>query len=214
MRKILLGLAILALVCNGADAGLFGDDVDLADLSQLSPEALETLKDTEFSVFLMKVKHAGTKVLENKAKENLKTSMLTLDAKKKHFKSAEADVKEAKAAQDAARIDAAAKALRNADKELEHAKLLIQWKEKEVDVQAAGVEKAKLALSVAEHARDLARVSKLKEQNVPAAVKYSLSDFKSRLEKKQKEYEKSVSTEAKEMTEAKKRKAAYEKSSI
>jgi hypothetical protein len=214
MRKILMGLAILALVYNGASAGLFRDDVDLADLSQLSPEALESLKDTEFNVFLMKVKHAGAKVLENKAKEDLKTSKLTLDAKQKHLKSAEADLKEAKAAQDSTRIDAAEKASRNANKELEHANLLIQWKEKEVDVQAAGVEKAKLAVSVAEHERDLARVSKLKEQKVPSAVKYSLPDFKKRLEKNQKEYQSAVSTEAKEMTEAKKRKAAYEKSSI
>lgn len=51
MRKLFMGLAILALVCSGASAGLFGDDVDLADLSQLSPDALETLKDTEFNVF-------------------------------------------------------------------------------------------------------------------------------------------------------------------
>ena len=107
MRKILMGIAILALVYNGADAGLFGDDVDLADLFQLSPEALETLKDTEFNVFLMKVKHAGAKVLENKAKNNLKTSKLTLDAKQQHLKSAGADLKEAKAAQDSTRIDAA-----------------------------------------------------------------------------------------------------------
>ena len=85
---------------------------------------------------------------------------------------------------------------------------------KEVDVQAASVEKDKLAVSVAEYERDFARVSKLIEQSVPSAVKYSLSDFRSRLEKKQKEYEKALSAEAKEMTEAKKRKAAYEESSI
>lgn len=210
MRKILMSLAILALVYNGADAGLFKEDVNLADLSQLSPEDLETLKDSEFNVFLRKIKHAGAKVLENKAKDDLKTSKLTLDAKTQHLKSAEADLKEAKAAQDSTRIDAAETALRNANKKLEHAKLLIRWKEKKVDVQAAGVEKTKIAVSVAEYERDLARVSKLKEQRVPSAVKYSLSDFQKRLEKKQKEYEKAVRAEAKEMTEAKKRKAAYE----
>lgn len=214
MKKILMVLAILAIVYNSANAGLFKDDVDLADLSQLSPEALDTFKDTEFNVFLMKVRHAGAKVFENKAKEDLKASRLTLDAKYKHFKSAEANLKEAKAAQDSTRIDAAEKTLQIANKELEHAKLLIQWKEKEVDVQTAGVEKAKLAVSVAEYERDLARVSKLTEQNVPSAVKYSLSDFQKRLEKKQKQYEKAVSTEAKEIAEAKKRKAAYDKSSI
>ena len=55
-------------------------------------------------------------------------------------------------------------------------------------------------------------ISKLNEQYVPSAVKYTLSDFKKRLEKKQKEYEKAVSTEMKEKAEAKNRKAAYEKS--
>jgi len=214
MRKILMSLVILALVYNVADAGIFKEEVSLADLSQLSPEALETLKHTEFNVFLRKVKHAGAKVLENKAKDDLKISKLTLESKKQHDKSAEADLKEAKAAQDSTRIDAAEKALRNANQELEHAKLLIQWKEKEVDVQAAGVEKDKLALSVAEYERNFARVSKLIEQSVPSAVKYSLPDFKKRLEKKQKEYEKAVRSEAKEMTEAKKRKAAYGNSSI
>ena len=212
MRKILMSLALLALVYNGADARLFKEDVNLADLSQLSPEALETLKNTEFNVFLRKVTHAGAKVLENKAKDDLKTSKLTLDAKKQHLKSAEADLKEAKAAQDSTRIDVVEKALHNANKELKRAKLLIQWKEKEADVQTANVEKAKIAVSVAEYARDLVRVSKLKEQSVPSAVKYSLSDFQKRLEKKQKEYEKAALAEAKEMTEAKKCKAAYEKS--
>ena len=66
----------------------------------------------------------------------------------------------------------------------------------------------------AEYEQDVARVSKLKEQSVPSALKYSLPDFKKNLEKKQKEYEKSVRAEAKEMTEAEKRKAAYEKSSM
>ena len=72
MRKIFMSLAIWVLAYNGAGAGIFKEDVNLADLSQLSPEVLETLKDTEFNVFLRKVKHAGTKVLENKAKDDLK----------------------------------------------------------------------------------------------------------------------------------------------
>ena len=210
MRKILMGLAMLAIFYNGAYAGLFKDDVDLADLSQLSPEALETLKQTEFNVFLMKVKLAGAKVLETMAKNDLKKSKLTLDAKKQRFKSAEADLKEAKASQNSTLIDSAEKALRNADKELGKAKLLIQWKEKEVDVQAAGVEKAKLDVALSETERDLARVSKLIEKNVPSAKKYNLSDFKEMLDKKQKKYQKVLSTETKAMLEAQKLKAKYE----
>jgi hypothetical protein len=213
MKKILMGLAILAFAYNGATAGLFGDDVDLADLSQLSPEALETFKDTEFNVFLMKVRHAGAKVLENKAKEDLKTSKLTLDAKNKHFKSAEADLKEAKAAQDSTRIDSAEKGLHNAQEELKHARLLIQWKEKEVDVKAAGVEKAKLAAALAEAERDVAWVSKLIDQNVASAQKYNLSDFRAEVDKKRKGYQRALNTETKEIAEAKKLKSEYEKMS-
>jgi hypothetical protein len=71
MRKIIMSLAILALVYSDADAGIFKEDVNLADLSQLSQEALETLKDFEFNVFLRKVRLAGAKVLENKAKDGI-----------------------------------------------------------------------------------------------------------------------------------------------
>ena len=70
MRKILIYLAILALVHNGANAGLFGDDVDLADLSQLSPDALETLKDDEFKEY-QKALHAETEAMSEA--KNLRT---------------------------------------------------------------------------------------------------------------------------------------------
>ena len=206
-----MNLAILVLFYYSANAGLFGDDVDLADLSQLSPDALETLKDTEFNVFLTKVKHAGAKILENKASENLKTSKLTLDSKNLHLKSAEADLKEAKATQDQGQIEAADKALRQAKEDYKRAKMLIKWKEKEVDVQIASVKKAKIAVELAEAERDVARVSKLIEQNVASAQKYNLSNFKAKVDKKQKEYQKALRTETKTMLEAKNLRTEYEK---
>ena len=211
MRKILINLAVLVLFCYSANAGLFGDDVDLADLSQLSPDALETFKDTEFNVFLTKVKHAGAKVLENKAGENLKTSKLTLDSKNLHLKSAEADLKEAKATQDQGQIEAANKVLRKAKEDYERAKMLIKWKEKEVDVQIVSVKKAKLAVELAEAERDVARVSKLIEQNVASAPKYKLTNFKATVDKKQKEYQKALNAETKKMLEAKTLRTEYEK---
>jgi len=211
MRKILMILAFLALFYHSAIAGLFGDDVDLADLSQLSPDALETLKETEFNVFLTKVKHAGAKVLGNKAGEGLKASKLTLDSKNLHLKSAEADLKEARATQDQGQIETADKALRIAKENYERARMLIKWKEKEVDVQVASVKKAKIAVELAEAERDVARVSKLIEQNVVSSPKYNLSDFKAKVDKKNKEYQKALSTETKEIAEAKKLKAGYEK---
>jgi len=213
MRKIIISLAILVIFYSSANAGLFGDDVDLADLSQLSPDALETLKNTEFNVFMAKVKHAGAKVLENKASEDLKTSNLTLNSKKLHLKSAEADVKEAQATKDQRQIESADTALRQAKKAYERSEMLIEWKKMEVDVQIASVKKAKIAVALAEAERDLARVSALIEQNVALTRKYNLSDFKAKVAKKHKEYEKALSTEAKKTAEAKKLNAAYEKMS-
>ena len=157
--------------------------------------------------------HAGAKVLENKSSDDLKASKLTLNAKNLHLKSAEADLKEAKAAKDQGKIEAADKVLRQAKENYELAKILIKWKEKEVDVQAAGVEKAKLAVALAEAERDLARVAKLIEQKVASAQKYNLSDFKAKVDKKQREYQQALSAETKETTEAKKLKAEYDKMS-
>ena len=206
-------LAFLVLFYSSANAGLFGDDVDLADLSQLSPDALETLKDTEFNIFLTKVKHAGAKVLENKAGDDLKASKLPLDSKNLHLKSAEADLKEAKATKDQRQIEAADKALRQAKEDFERAKMLIKWKEKEVDVQIASVKKAKLAVELAEAERDVARVSKLIVQNVVSAKKYNLSNFKAKVDKKQKGYQKALRAETKAMLEAKNLRTEYEKTS-
>jgi len=213
MRKILIYLAILVLFYCSANAGLFRDDVDLADLSQLSPDALETLKDTEFSVFLTKVKHAGAKVTENKAGENLKTARLTMDSKNLRLKSAEADLKEARATQDQGQIEAANDALRLAKENYERAKMLIKWKETEVGAQIASVKKAKIAVELAEAERDVARVSKLIEQNAASAQKYKLSNFKAKVDKKQKEYQKALQAETKAMLEAKYLKTEYEKKS-
>ena len=71
MRKVLMYLAILVLFYNSANAGLFGDDLDLADLSQLSPDALETLKDTEFKEYQKALRTEMKTMLEAK---NLKTA--------------------------------------------------------------------------------------------------------------------------------------------
>jgi hypothetical protein len=128
-----------------------------------------------------------------------------------HLKSSEADVKEAKATRDQGKINTAEKAMGIAKEDFEHAKTLIKWKDQEVDVQKAGVEKAKLAVSLAEAERNFARVSKLIEQTVPSAKKYKLLDFKNKPDNKQKEYQKALGTEAKEIAEAKKLKTEYEK---
>ena len=88
-----------------------------------------------------------------------------------HLKSAEADLKEAKATQEKGKIEAADKVLRKAKEDYERAKMLIKWKEKEVDVQVASVKKANIAVELAEAERDVARISKLIEQNAVSAQK-------------------------------------------
>lgn len=211
MRRVLMCLTVLVFIFSGANAGILKEKVDFADLSQLSPEALEALKESEFKVFLTKVKHAGTKVLEGKAGEDLRASRLTLDAKKWHLGTAKVDLKEAEKTQDQARIKPAEQALRNAQGDFEFAKLLVKWKEKELDAKIAGVERAKGSVLMAEAERDLARVSKLAEQNAPSAAKYTLSDFEDRLEKRKKEYEKAVSRERREILETETLKEGYEK---
>jgi hypothetical protein len=68
------------LSCHAAIAmgtllgGLFGDGVDLADLSQLSPDALETLKDTEFKEY--------QKALSTEKKEKAEAKKLNAEYEK------------------------------------------------------------------------------------------------------------------------------------
>lgn len=149
--------------------------------------------------------------MENKAGVDLKASKLTLDAKNLHLQSAEADLKAAKATKDQGKIEAADKALRQAKENYETAQMLIKWKKKEVDVQTASVKKAKMAVELAEAESDLARVAQLIEQNVASAQKYNPSDFKARVGKKQKEYQKALKAETKKMLEAKNLRTEYGK---
>lgn len=59
-------LALLVIFHYSANTGLFGENVDLANLSQLSPDALETLKDTEFKEYQKALKAETKKMLESK----------------------------------------------------------------------------------------------------------------------------------------------------
>jgi hypothetical protein len=97
--------------------------------------------------------------------------------KKQRLKSLEADLREANAAQDTSKVDATNEALIKARKDFDQSKLLILWKEQEIDVQVAGIKIAKLAVHLAEMERDLAWTSKLKERNIEASQKFDLADL-------------------------------------
>ena len=213
MRKIAICLTVLMSICLSvrSEAGLFGDEVDLADLSQLSPEALDTLKEVEFALFIARVKHAGAKVKENRAREDLKSAKSRLDTKSIELKAAKAKYKEVSESNAGKPASEAQAALRSAQEQYDIIQLLVKWKRKELDVQSAGVAKEKAAVSVAEANRELARVMKLVESKVSSAGRYKVEDFKQNLEKRQKEYGKAETREKKEVLEAKTLKAEYEK---
>jgi len=213
MRKIAICLTVLMSICLSvrSEAGLFGDEVDLADLFQLSSEALNTLKDMEFAVFIARVKHAGSKVKENRAREDLKSAKSRLDTKSLELKAAKAKYKEVSESSAGKRASEAQAALRSAQEQYDIIQQLVKWKRKELDVQSAGAAKEKAAVSVAESNRELARIMKLVESKVSSAGRYKIEDFKQNLEKRQKEYSKEVTREKKEMLDAKTLKEEYEK---
>ncbi|HIJ56208.1 MAG TPA: hypothetical protein HPQ03_08780 [Deltaproteobacteria bacterium] len=213
MRKIVIWFMVLMGVClwERSDAGLFGDEVDLADLSQLSSEALDTLKEVEFAVFIARVKHAGAKVKENRAREDLKSAKSQLDTKSIELKAAKAKYKEVSESNAGKRASEAQAALRSAQEQHDIIQLLVKWKKKELDVQSAGADKEKAAVSIAEANRELAGAMKLVESKAPSAGRYNMDDFKKNLEKRQKEYDTAVIRGKKEMLDAKTLKAEYEK---
>ena len=215
MRKIAIFMTILVSICLSSriEAGLFGNEVDLADLSQLSIEALNTLKDVEFEVFIAKVKHAGSKVRENRARDDLKSAKSRLDTKSLELKAAKAKYKEVSESSAGKPASEAQAALKSVQEHYNVIQLLVKWKREELNVQSAGVAKEKAAVSVAEANRELARVGKLVESKVPSAGRYKIEDYKKTLEKRRKEYDTAVTREKKEIHDAKTAKEEYEKAS-
>ena len=215
MRKIAICLTVLKSICLSGqpEAGLFGNEVDLADLSQLPTEALNTFKDVEFAVFIANVKLAGSKVKENRAREESKAVKSQMDTKSLELKAAKAKYKEVSESSAGKRASEAQAALQSAQKQYDVIQLLMKWKKKELDVQSAGVAKGKAAVSVTEANRELDRVMKLVEIKVTSAGRYNVEDFRSSLKKRQKEYDKAVAREKKEMIDASSLRTEYEKAS-
>ena len=210
----LIGIAcfiILAAAPSGAQKGLFKASIEFSDLAQLSHEGLEILKVNEYEVFLAQVGLGRANNAESKAEEDLEKAEQILKAKELDLKAAKAEEKAAKENQDAGRMAKAATVLITAQEDLKATNLLVEWKSKEVKARKAGVKKAKLAVQVSEAQRDLARVSRLLAENVPAAQKYAIADFQKKLKEKQADYDKARNAEVREISEAAKSKAEYER---
>jgi len=180
-------LCTAALLATAAPAGLFKNSVDLADLSEVSPEALQTLVDTEFAVFTAQVRLNGVKAAERRAAGGAKAASQTLDAENLDLKAAKAELKAAKANQDDERTTAATAMIAGAEEDQETAKALRRWKNQEQEARQAEVAMAKSAVDLAEAERDLARVRLLNKEQLPSAKKYELSDFESNVVKRRKE---------------------------
>jgi hypothetical protein len=211
MRKLILSFAILLATHSISYGGLLDRTVNFDDLSELSEEGLQALKDTEFEVFLEKVKLARTKKAEDIAQDNLKAAKDNLDKERLNLKAAKAEYKAAEANQDTQRMSHVEKTIEKVKESVKTAELYVKWREKEVSARKAGVKKAKLGVELSENKRDLARIHRLAIEKVPAATKYSESDFNKKLKKTQENHQKAADKEKREMLEAEQLKAQYEK---
>ena len=211
MRKLLLFLIVFPLTTSIADGGLFKESVEFADLSQLSKEGLQSLKDTEFEVFLAEVRLAATKVTRDLAQDGLKQAENVLDKERLDLKASKAEYEAAEAKQEKDRMAHAESMMKKAKEATKKAELLVKWKSKEAKARKAVVDRAKLAVELAEAKRDLARVSRLVEEKVPSASKYPLAEWENKVKKIDEKHQKAVDKEKREALEAEQLKAQYEK---
>lgn len=189
MKKLLILACCGVLLTTIAVAGLFKNSVDLADLSEVAPEALETLQATEFAVFVEQVRLSAAKAATARAEGGVKTANRTLEAEKLDLKAAEAELKAAKANQDSERSAAADAGIAGAKADLATVKALRDWKMQEQKARQAEVAVAKSAVDLAEANRDLARVRLLKQANAPSGEKYDPGEIERTVSKRQKEYD-------------------------
>ena len=188
-KKLLILICSVALMATTAQAGLFKNSVDLADLSEVSPQTLETLKETEFAVFVAQVNLNAAKAAERRAAGGVKAANRTLEAEELDLNAAKAELKAAKANQDDERITAATARIAGAEEDIKTAKALRTWKAQEQEARQAEVAMTKSALDLAEANRDLARVRLLKQENATAGQKYDLADLERNASKQQKNYD-------------------------
>ena len=211
MRKLLLFLIVFPLTTSIAHGSLFKESVEFADLSQLSKEGLQSLKDTEFEVFLAEVRLAATKVTRDLAQDGLKQAENVLDKERLDLKASKAEYEAAEAKQEKDRMAHAESMMKKAKEATKKAELLVKWKSKEAKARKAVVDRAKLAVELAEAKRDLARVSRLVEEKVPSASKYPLAEWENKVKKIDEKHQKAVDKEKREALEAEQLKAQYEK---
>jgi len=210
MRNVFLSLIIILTVCTGSHAGFFSQSVDFSDLDQLSSEGLQMLKEAEFAVFLEQVKVAGARSALKKAKGALKAAGRALKTKQSDVTAAEFKRNEPSENQDEKGTALAETVLIEAKRDLAREEMFRVWKQQEVKARKATLKRAEIDLAIAEAEREIARISRLKTEKVPAAVNYSLEEFEKSLKKKHKERDNLKRAEEREVQMVQRLKEAYE----
>ena len=208
--RVAVLVLMLAMIVGPAQAGLFKDAVDLADLGQVDPAALQSLQETEFGVFLAQVRLNAAKAAERRAGGGVKTAKQVLEAEELDLKAATAEIKAAEANEDTQRREAGAAVLTGDRNDLRTAKLLMAWQDQEKEAAQAWVGMAKTGVDLAEARRDLARVQLLHQEKAPGAAKYAPAEFEKIVAKREKENGKAGRKSETEAGKAAKAKAAWE----
>ncbi len=210
--RIAVSVLLALAVSMTAQAGLFKDAVDVADLAQLSPEGLESLKESEFAAFVARVRLQAAKEREDQAQGALKAAQRNVSVQELDMKAAAAETKAAKANQDEERLAAAEILRRDARSDLEIAQAFETWKKDERAATRAAVKSAEARLDLAEAQRDHARIERLAAENVPASAKHDYTDSAKRVAKRQSDADKASRRAEKAAATAAKSAAAYDES--
>ena len=208
-NRFAIPILLLLMLAGTTQAGLLKNSVDLADLSKVSPEALESLKEPEFAVFVTNVRLRAAMEAEDVAAGGAKAARRIIEAEDLDLKAAKAESKAAKANRDQERMTAAGARKVGAEEDLKTANALIKWKREEQKLREAEVKAAKSAVDLAEAQREMARLRLLSEANAAVAAKYDSPDFEENARKRLIEYDKTVAKVQEKATSVEKLKAAW-----
>lgn len=229
MRLALTLPIVLGLTTLTSFAGAYDSSIAINDLSGLSDESIDALKDSEFAVLKAQVELARAQGQNSGLKAALKDANQKLDAKSLDLKAAKSEVKAAQANVDLKSVGTAAvndpnnpyphsqerlsKAnarLESAQYESDTARALVSWKEAEIDRVDTMIEAREQAAEVASIKRDRDRVEAMQKEQVAAHSKYSEAELSKRLESAQQRFDKAEVKRSAAQIKADQAKNAYE----
>jgi colicin import membrane protein len=199
-----------ALLLAGTAMAARAPTVELADLSQVSTEGQDSLKDVQHEVQLAETAVSGARVAVDEAKEELKISKSTLAGRKADLKAAKQERVAAKKNDDAERLASADARVSSASAALAETKARLAWAKKNLVARKAEVDLAKANLALAQANLELARAELLSAEGVTAAENYALADFRGHQAKQAQAFHKASEKTQKKIGAADKAKASWE----